>query len=97
MIDGIYGAICGDIVGSLYEWDNIKTKDFEFFDENSFFTDDTVMTIAVGWALAIDKSDYVRLNDTAIGAMCLLGGALSTRGIRFKFRPMASFKQSGTV
>ena len=25
----LYGAIFGDIVGSIYEWDNIKTKDFE--------------------------------------------------------------------
>ena len=26
------GAIIGDIVGSIYEWNGIKTKDFEFFD-----------------------------------------------------------------
>lgn len=25
------GAIVGDIVGSVYEWDNIKTKDFPLF------------------------------------------------------------------
>ena len=25
------GAITGDIVGSVYEWNNIKTKDFPFF------------------------------------------------------------------
>ena len=36
------GAIVGDIVGSVYEWDNIKTKDFLLFHENCFFTDDTV-------------------------------------------------------
>ena len=36
------GAIVGDIVGSVYEWDNIKTKDFPLFRENCFFTDDTV-------------------------------------------------------
>ena len=36
------GAIIGDIVGSVYEWDNIKTKDFPLFREDSFFTDDTV-------------------------------------------------------
>ena len=35
------GAIIGDIVGSVYEWDNIKTKDFPFFSEKGFFTDDT--------------------------------------------------------
>ena len=25
------GAIIGDIVGSRFEWDNYKAKDFEFF------------------------------------------------------------------
>ena len=45
------GAIIGDIVGSVYEWNNIKTKDFPFFSERCFFTDDSVMTIAVADAL----------------------------------------------
>jgi len=45
------GAIIGDIVGSVYEWDNIRTKEFPFFSEKCFFTDDTVMTIAVAEAL----------------------------------------------
>ncbi|GHT03550.1 hypothetical protein AGMMS50276_33490 [Synergistales bacterium] len=38
------GAIVGDIVGSVYEWDNIKTKDFPLFNDKNFFTDDTVIT-----------------------------------------------------
>ena len=41
------GAIIGDIVGSIYEFDNIKTKDFNLFTNEMFFTDDTVMTIAI--------------------------------------------------
>lgn len=45
------GAIIGDIVGSIYEFDNIKTKDFELFDDKCFFTDDSVMSIAVAEAL----------------------------------------------
>lgn len=45
------GAIIGDIVGSVYEWDNIRSKDFPFFEADCFFTDDTVMTIAVADAL----------------------------------------------
>jgi ADP-ribosylglycohydrolase len=45
------GAIIGDIVGSVYEWHNIKTKDFPLFREDCFFTDDTVMTIAVAEGL----------------------------------------------
>lgn len=45
------GAIVGDIVGSVYEWNNIKSKDFPLFSEKCFFTDDTVMTIAIADAL----------------------------------------------
>ena len=45
------GAIIGDIVGSVYEWNNIKTKDFPLFTDRCFFTDDTVMTIAVAEAI----------------------------------------------
>jgi ADP-ribosylglycohydrolase len=45
------GAIIGDIVGSVYEWHNIKTKDFPLFRDDCFFTDDTVMTVATADAL----------------------------------------------
>ncbi|MDR1078899.1 MAG: ADP-ribosylglycohydrolase family protein [Propionibacteriaceae bacterium] len=47
------GAIIGDIVGSPYEFDDtaIKTTDFEFFSDQSSWTDDTVMTVAVAEAL----------------------------------------------
>lgn len=45
------GAIVGDIVGSVYEWHNIKTKEFPLFQDRCFFTDDTVMTIAVAEGL----------------------------------------------
>ena len=45
------GAIIGDIVGSVYEWHNIKMKDFPLFRDGCFFTDDTVMTIAVADAI----------------------------------------------
>jgi ADP-ribosylglycohydrolase len=36
------GAIAGDIVGSVYEWNNIKTKDFPLFSAKCFFTDDSI-------------------------------------------------------
>ena len=40
------GAITGDIIGSIYEWDNIKTTEFPLFDNDCFFTDDSVLTLA---------------------------------------------------
>ena len=51
------GAIIGDIVGSIYEFDNIKTKDFPLFGEGCTFTDDTVLTVAVADWLLDDISD----------------------------------------
>ena len=41
------GAIIGDIVGSVYEFHNIRSKDFPLITEMSFPTDDTIMTLAV--------------------------------------------------
>ena len=41
------GAIIGDVVGSRFEFNNIKTKEFELVTSKSKFTDDTVMTVAV--------------------------------------------------
>lgn len=46
------GAIIGDIVGSIYEFDNIKTKDFQFFAQEKEYTDDSILTIATAdWLL----------------------------------------------
>lgn len=45
------GAIIGDIIGSIYEFNNIKTKEFPLFNPHGFFTDDSVMTIAIADAL----------------------------------------------
>ena len=43
----IIGAIIGDVMGSVYEFDNIRTTEFDMFHPNCDFTDDTVLTIAV--------------------------------------------------
>ena len=53
---GIIGAICGDIVGSVNEFNPIKTKDFKLFRKRSVFTDDTIMTLAVANWLIKDKN-----------------------------------------
>ena len=45
------GAIAGDIIGSVFEANPIKTTDFELFSDGSRFTDDTVLTIATADAL----------------------------------------------
>lgn len=45
------GAITGDVVGSRFEFDNFKSKDFELFHNECFFTDDSVMTLAIAKSL----------------------------------------------
>jgi ADP-ribosylglycohydrolase len=48
----MYGAIMGDIVGSRFEFDmGDKTKSFTLFTNESVYTDDTVMSVAVAEAL----------------------------------------------
>lgn len=43
----MYGAVLGDIIGSTYEWHNVKSEDFDLFPAGSTFTDDTVLSVAV--------------------------------------------------
>lgn len=45
------GAVVGDIVGSIYEWNNHRSKDFPFFGPGADYTDDSVLTLAVADAL----------------------------------------------
>ena len=40
------GAIAGDVIGSVHEFDAPKSTDFPLLAPNSRFTDDTVLTIA---------------------------------------------------
>ena len=50
------GAIAGDIIGSVYEWNNIKTKQFELFAPRCVFTDDSVLTIALAESILNNES-----------------------------------------
>lgn len=52
------GAIAGDIIGSVYEYNNIKSKDFPLFDVHCEFTDDTVLTVAIADAV-LSGNSYV--------------------------------------
>ena len=58
------GAIIGDTVGSSYEFHNTKDYNFTLFLENSAYTDDSVMTMAVAYWLLKDKEhSYQGLED----------------------------------
>jgi ADP-ribosylglycohydrolase len=54
------GAIIGDIVGSIYEFDNHRSVDFPFFSPKCFYTDDSILTIALADAI-LNDSDYTTL------------------------------------
>ncbi len=54
------GAIIGDIIGSPYEFHNIKTKEFELFSDTSRFTDDTILTCATAeWLLTNERPEKI--------------------------------------
>ena len=68
------GAIVGDIVGSVYEFNNIKRKDFILFDPFCFFTDDTIITFAIAEALRkTQKKNFENLNKQVIKEMQKFG------------------------
>ena len=50
---GIIGAIAGDCFGAVYEFQPVKSADFDLY-KAPRFTDDTVMTLAVAKWLTID-------------------------------------------
>lgn len=83
------GAIIGDIVGSPYDFNNIKTKNFEFLMKRNHYTDDSVMTIAVADALMqYEKIDSQNVSDfkiTLIQSMKRLGRAHYFAGYGEKF------------
>lgn len=76
----MFGAIIGDIVGSIYEFNNIKTKDFPLFQESCCYTDDTVMTIAVAQALLKAREQKLDFKQILIEEMQDLGRRYPGRG-----------------
>ena len=54
------GAITGDIIGSVYEFEGIKSKQFDLFSPDCCFTDDTVLTVALAESI-LTGNDYASL------------------------------------
>lgn len=59
----MYGAFIGDIVGSKYEFNNIKTKSFPLFSKGCDYTDDTIMTVAVAKAIILSRQERYKKGD----------------------------------
>lgn len=80
------GAIIGDIVGSRFEWNNHRAKDFELFTPECFATDDSVMTLAIGKALMESRPDWSDLSEQAVRCMQEVGRPYPDCGYGGRFR-----------
>lgn len=84
----MYGAILGDIIGSPYEFDaGEKTKEFPLFSENSVWTDDTVMTVAVADAFltaGLDASEEI-LRQQLVKSLRFYGKRFPKAGYGLRF------------
>lgn len=99
----MYGAILGDIIGSVYEFkDRQESREFPLFSEKSTFTDDTVMTLAIGFGLMAQgpNAPDQDLREAFIGSMRTLGRRYPQAGYGERFsqwlksdcpRPYGSF------
>lgn len=85
----MYGALLGDIIGSPFEFDmGNKSKEFPLFSKNSTFTDDSVMTIAVGNAFldAQPNADIEWIRHRLVSSMKQYGRKFPRAGYGGMFR-----------
>lgn len=82
----MFGAIIGDMVGSIYEFDNHRSKDFPFFSSGCYPTDDSIMTIAVAKAILENNSEFDGLKKKAVEWMQKIGKQYPNCGYGGRFR-----------
>ena len=71
------GAIIGDVIGSIYEFNNIKSKDFKLFTDDNFLIDDSIMTLAIA---EIVQNNWYEDKDKIIDTLKKWGRAYPDRG-----------------
>ena len=79
------GAIIGDIVGSIYEFHNIKTKQFPLFSPRCEPTDDSIMSLAVAKSILEAEGDLEALSRHAVANMLWLGNRYPGAGYGGRF------------
>lgn len=60
MKKSVIGAVFGDICGSIYEFNNLKTTDvksIKLYDNRGYFTDDSLMTLIIADSIKKAKED----------------------------------------
>ncbi|MCD8385218.1 MAG: ADP-ribosylglycohydrolase family protein [Clostridiales bacterium] len=79
----MYGAFIGDIVGSKYEFNNIKTKEFPLFSKDCDYTDDTIMTVAVARAIMLSRQEQYEKSGEGKGFQEFLVEVMQDFGKRY--------------
>lgn len=94
----MFGCVIGDIVGSVYEFNNIKTKDFPLFSSASCVTDDSVCVCAVAESISLCKSPATVLRRWGAKYMDITGFSKSfTAWLNQKTDESAHSKGNGAV
>ena len=80
------GAIIGDISGSRFEWNNIKTKTFDLFTEDCFPTDDSIMTLAIAKTLkemgTMSDNDIAKVTELPLHEVVTLGISMTVKVVK---------------
>lgn len=79
----MFGAFIGDIVGSKYEFNNVKTKRFPLFSQGCDYTDDTIMTVAVAKAIMLSRREQYEQNEKGKGFQEFLVEVMQDFGRRY--------------
>ena len=79
------GAIIGDISGSRFEWNNIKTKTFDLFTEKCFPTDDSIMTLAIAKEFLQCNEEHEGLEQETVKCMQKFGRRYPDAGYGMRF------------
>ena len=81
----MYGAILGDMIGSVYEFHNVRTKAFPLFTAESGITDDSIMTTAIAAAVLEGIDDLDEFKTNVIAQMRYFGARYPGRGYGPRF------------
>ena len=79
----MFGAFIGDIVGSKYEFNSIKTKKFPLFSRGCDYTDDTIMTVAVAKAIMLSHQEQFEKSENGKGFQEFLVEIMQDYGRRY--------------
>ena len=80
------GALIGDITGSRFEWNNLKSKEFDLLTYRCRMTDDSMMSLAVAKAILDANGNYAMLGSKSIEWMQKIGCKHPDAGYGGSFR-----------